>query len=310
MTCTVEARGLYKVYPGGVEAVKGVDITARSGRTSLMGPNGSGKTTTLSMIAGALKPTRGSVTVCGYDVWGAEWLDARRKIGYAPQDMPFRVRLSGMDNLVWYGLLKGLSLGEARRRARELAEVLDMGDYLGRSVASYSGGMRRRLSIAAAMMGYPEVLILDEPASGLDPRAREELWRLIEVTLKDVLVIYSTHIPEEAARHSNMVYIFNEGVVAASGSPEELISRYSPKPKIIVYTREDVEPIRVDGLEPQVISRGIYMYTVDDPSQGVRMIVDAYSIRGAPIERVETRKPGLEEVFFTVTGRRLEEVEA
>jgi len=307
LPCTIEAIDIYKEYPGGVIAVRGITIRVSKSRVSLMGPNGSGKTTTLSIMAGALKPTRGSVSVCGYDMWGSGWLKARKMVGYAPQKMPFRERLSGLDNLVWYGLLHGLGFMEARRTARRIAEELGMSDYIRRSVASYSGGMRRRLSIAAALMGSPEVLILDEPASGLDPRAREEVWRLIEVTLRDVIVVYSTHMPQEAERHSSHVYIFNEGRVVAEGEPRELIERYASKPRVLVYTREDVEPIEVDGVHPESIAPGVYVYPVDDPSEGIRSIVDAYSLRGVPITRVEVRRPGLEEVFFTVTGRRLEE---
>ncbi len=306
MACAIEALGLYKEFPGGVAAVKGVNIKASHGRTALMGPNGSGKTTTLSMLAGALRPSRGTVRVCGYDLWGDEWVEARRHVGYAPQNMPFRERLSGMDNLVWYGLLRGLGFSGSRRRARELAEELGLSEYINRSVASYSGGMRRRLSIAAALMGYPEVVILDEPTSGLDPRGREELWRLIEVSLKGLTIIFSTHISAEAELHSEYVYIFNEGTVAAEGEPGDLIERYSPRPRVIVYVGDDVEPLQVDGVKPEVVARGIYMYPVDDPREGVRRIIDAYSLRGVAVERVETRRPSLEEVFFAVTGRRLE----
>ncbi len=308
MGCFLEASSLYKEYPGGIVAVKGISLKAGLGRTSLMGPNGSGKTTTLSMLAGALKPSRGIVRVCGYDLWGREWIEARKRLGYAPQKMPFREKLSGMENLVWYGLLRGLGLGESRRRARSLSEDLGLTGYINRSVASYSGGMRRRLSLAAALMGEPDVLILDEPTSGLDPRAREELWHLIEVSLKGLTILFSTHISVEAELHSDYVYIFNEGTIVAEGRPGDLIEKHAPKPRIIVYVRGDAEPLVVDGVRPEVVTRGVYMYPVDDPREDIRRIVDAYSLHGVVVERIETRRPGLEEVFFTVTGRRLEEV--
>ena len=306
MACIVEANDLYKEYPGGVVAVRGVSFRAGRGRTCLMGPNGSGKTTTLSMIAGAIRPTKGDVRVCGYDVWGKGWLTARKLIGYAPQQMPFRDRLSGFDNLVWYGLLKGLGLFEARRRARRLAEELRLEEYLRRSVASYSGGMRKRLTIAAALMGEPEVLILDEPSSGLDPRGREELWRVIEVALKDLTIIYSTHISVEAEAHSDYVYIFHQGSVAASGAPQELIKKHAPKPKVLIYVGENVPPIEIEGMEPYVVATGVYMYSVEDPKEAIKTIVDSYLARGFTVERIEVRRPGLEEVFFSVAGRKLE----
>ncbi|MEB3860797.1 MAG: ABC transporter ATP-binding protein [Desulfurococcales archaeon] len=300
MGCIVRGRGLYKEYPGGVLAVKGVDLEARPGKTALMGPNGSGKTTTLSMLAGALKPSRGEVEVCGLNLWGREWLEARRKIGFAPQDMPFRDKLTGRENLVWHGLLRGLSLGEASRRARRLGEELGMSSYLDRRVATYSGGMRRRLSIAAALMGEPEVLILDEPTSGLDPGAREELWGLIESRLRDLTIVFSTHLGEEAERHADIVYLFSRGRVAAWGRPGELIERYAPRPRIVLYLQEDAEPLEIDGMRPQVLGPGVVSYTVDDPGMGMRAAIDAYTLRGVAVERVEVRRPSLEEVFLAV----------
>ncbi|MCE4610524.1 MAG: ABC transporter ATP-binding protein [Desulfurococcales archaeon] len=306
MACDVEAEELYKEYPSGVIAVRGISFKAGRGRTCLMGPNGSGKTTTLSMIAGALRPTKGIVRVCGYDVWGDGWLTARKLIGYAPQRMPFRDRLSGFDNLVWYGLLRGLGLIEARRRARRLAEELGLEGYLGRSVASYSGGMRRRLTIAAALMGEPEVLILDEPSSGLDPKGREELWRVIEVVLKDLTIIYSSHMAVEAEAHSDYVYIFHQGRIAASGTPQDLVKKHAPKPKVLIYVGEKVPPLEVEGLKPYVVGAGVYMYSVDNPKEAIKIIADSYLARGFAVERIEIRRPGLEEVFLSVTGRKLE----
>ncbi len=300
MGCTVTGRGLYKEYPGGVVAVRGVDLEARPGKTALMGPNGSGKTTTLSMLAGALKPSKGEVEVCGLNLWGREWLKARRRIGFAPQNMPFRDKLSGRENLVWHGLLRGLSLGEASRRARRLGEELGMGEYLDRRVATYSGGMRRRLSIAAALMGEPEVLILDEPTSGLDPGAREELWGLIEARLRGLTIIFSTHLGEEAERHADIVYLFSRGRVAARGRPGELVERYAPKPRIVLYLQGDVEPLEIDGMKPQVLGPGVVSYMVDDPSLGMRAAIDAYTLKGVAVEKVEVRKPSLEEVFLAV----------
>ncbi len=300
MGCIVRGRGLYKEYPGGVVAVKGVDLEARPGKTALMGPNGSGKTTTLSMLAGALKPSRGEVEVCGLNLWGREWLEARRRIGFAPQDMPFRDKLTGRENLVWHGLLRGLSLGEASRRARRLGEELGMSGYIDRRVATYSGGMRRRLSIAAALMGEPEVLILDEPTSGLDPGAREELWGLIESRLRGLTIVFSTHLGEEAERYADIVYLFSRGRVAAWGRPAELVERYAPKPRVVLYLQEDAEPLEVDGVKPQVLGPGVVSYTVDDPGMGMRAAIDAYTLRGVAVERVEVRRPSLEEVFLAV----------
>ncbi len=302
MKCTLEGRGLYKEYPGGVVAVRGVDILVGEGKTALMGPNGSGKTTTLSMLAGALKPSRGEVRVCGYDMWGEDWLEARRHVGYAPQNMPFRDKLTGYENLVWMGLLKGLSLSEARSRARRLAEELGMEEYIHRRVATYSGGMRRRLSIAAALIGEPDVLILDEPSSGLDPGARESLWHLIETRLRGLSILYSTHLAQEAEHHADKVYMFHKGRVVAEGSPRELIERLAPKPRVIVYLPPGAEPVEVDGMAPIRIAEGVVAYSVDDPRSSIRVIVDAYTLKGVVVEKVEVRRPSLEEAYLAAVG--------
>ncbi len=298
----VEARGLRKVYPGGVVAVDGVDLEAWEGVTVLMGPNGSGKTTTLSMIAGSLKPTKGYVKVCGYDVWSGDWSKPRECMGFAPQNMPFREKLSVLENLVWYGLIRGLSIGEARREAKKLLEAVGLPDKGKAKVAELSGGMRRRLTIAAALMGDPRVLILDEPTSGLDPRGRSEFWRLVRDLSRDRAVIASTHIPEEAEEVGDRVYIFYKGRIAAWGSPEELIKRYAPKARIVIQGRGLSNPPNVRGATLVRSGDDTAIYSTMDPGEVLPRIVEALVKVGAFIERVEVRKPGLAEVYMTVTG--------
>ena len=301
----VEADGLVKVYPGGVEAVRGVSFEAGKGITVLMGPNGSGKTTTLSMVAGALKPTRGRVRVCGLDMWGGDWSRPRMCVGFAPQDMPLLAKLTGMENLVWYGLIRGLSLGEARRRARRLLEEVGLSDAASRRIATYSGGMKRRLMIAAALMGDPSVLVLDEPTSGLDPGARLQLWRLLEGLARDRAVIASTHIPEEAEKHADMVLVFHRGRIVARGPPERLIEEYAPQSTIIVEGALPGEPPRIDGVEASTWSKERARLVAQDPDTVLPGLVEALLRAGARISRIEVSKPGLAEVYLSVTGEVL-----
>lgn len=298
----VEARGLGKVYPGGVVAVDSVDLEANRGVTILMGPNGSGKTTTLAMIAGALKPTGGTVKVCGYDVWGSDWSKPRECIGYAPQNMPFREKLSVLENLVWYGLIRGVSLGEARSRARRLLEEVGLSGKEKAKVAVLSGGMRRRLIIAAALMGDPRVLILDEPTSGLDPRGRSAFWSIVKRLSRDRAVIASTHIPEEAEEAGDVVYIFYRGRVAAHGPPHELIRRHAPKARIVVYGRRLSRAPRVEGAVLVSAGEEQAVYATGDPGEVLPRIVEALVEAEVIVERVEVRKPGLAEVYMAVTG--------
>ena len=305
MAPRVEARDLWKTYRGGVEAVRGVSFDAGPGVTVLMGPNGSGKTTTLSMVAGALKPTRGRVLVSGYDVWGDGWVEARERLGFAPQNMPFRERLTAVENLVWYGLIRGLGLREARARARRLLDLVGLSDAANRRVEALSGGMRRRLAIAAAFMGDPEVLVLDEPTSGLDPGARLELWRLLQSLAGDRVLLVSTHIPEEAEEHADTVLVFHRGRIVAQGAPGELIKRYAPKARVVVRGRLPGEPSRVPGAHPSRVGVEEHVYASDDPDHVLPRLLEDLVARGGRVEAVEVRKPGLGEVYLSLTGEAL-----
>ncbi|MCE4613173.1 MAG: ABC transporter ATP-binding protein [Desulfurococcales archaeon] len=304
--CSVVVEDLWKEYPGGIVAVRGVSFEAGRGFTSLMGPNGSGKTTTLSMVAGALKPSRGRIVVCGLDVWGREGVRARRLIGFAPQDMPFKEKLSGMENLVWIGMIRGLGYVDAKRQARRALELVGLEAHGNRRVVTYSGGMRRRLTIAACVMHEPEVLLLDEPGSGLDPRAREEVWGLIESLGRGRIIVYSTHISQEAERHSDRVLIFHSGGIVAGGPPRMLIERYAPMPRIIVYHDPGGAPPMVDGLPGYSRGDGVTYYEVEEASSALPKIIEAFLRAGIQVHKVEVKRPGLEEVYFRVTGARLE----
>ncbi|MEB2837105.1 MAG: ABC transporter ATP-binding protein [Desulfurococcales archaeon] len=302
MEALVEALGLRKVYPDGTVAVDGVSFKAGPGVTVLMGPNGSGKTTTLSMVAGALRPTSGRVVVCGYDMWGGEWSRPRECVGFAPQDMPFREKLTVMENLVWYGLIRGLSLGEARRRARRLLEEVGLEGAGKKKVAELSGGMRRRLSLAAALMGDPRVLVLDEPTSGLDPAGRMRLWGLIKRLAGERVVIASTHIPEEAEEHADTVLIFHRGRIAASGRPAELIKEYARHSRIVVEGRglSKAGPPGYAELVEASDTRASFL--AEEPEEVLPKLLADLLAAGASVERVEVRRPGLAEVYFAVTG--------
>ncbi|MCE4624248.1 MAG: ABC transporter ATP-binding protein [Desulfurococcales archaeon] len=301
----VVVEDLVKVYRDGVEAVKGVSFSASRGITMLMGPNGSGKTTTLSMIAGSLKPTRGKVYVMGFDVWGDGWVEARKRIGFAPQDMPFRAKLTVLENLVWYGLIRGMGLGVARRRASELLREVGLYEHRRKRVEELSGGMRRRLTIAAALIGDPEVLILDEPTSGLDPGARRGFWELVERLARDKVVIASTHIAEEAEKHADKVIIFHRGRIVAEGRPDELIERHAPLARIVV--KGDLRaPVEVEGATLLSSSPEEQAYTTRSPETVLPRLIEKLIEGGSRIESVEVRKPGLEEVYLRLTGERLE----
>ena len=302
--CLVIADRLVKVYRNGFVAVDGVSFRAGRGITVLMGPNGSGKTTTLSMVAGALKPTRGRVLVCGHDAWGTGWYMARERVGYAPQDAPLREVLTAIENLVWRGLMRGMSLGSARRMGLSLLETVGLRDKAHTRVTRLSGGMRRRLAIAAALMGDPDVLVLDEPTSGLDPGARRELWGLLERLARDRILLASTHIAREAEEHADQVLIFHRGRIVASGDPASLIERHAPMSRIVVEGSLPDRPARVEGATPVRAGGERHEYASRAPDRVLPRLVEALAAAGR-VERVEVRRPGLEEVYLALTGELL-----
>lgn len=293
---------------GSFVAVDSVSITANKEILAIMGPNGSGKTTLLSMLSGALRPSSGRIYVKGIDLWGSgdEMERARRYIGFSPQNTIFERSLTGYENLVWIGMARGLGIRDSRRRARELIEALGLADHANKPVSKYSGGMLKRLSIASALIHDPEVIILDEPGSGLDPSALQDLWSLLLKMARDRTIIYSTHNPYEAERYSTRVLIMHRGRVVVSGSASELIERYAPKPLIAIYLPEGVEPLDLEGFQGVDRGKMVALYEARDPGSGLGAIVAAYIAKGYTPERVEVRRPGLGEVFLRVTGEAME----
>ncbi len=296
MAC-LEAEDLVKVYPGGVVAVDGVSLRECGGLAVVMGPNGSGKTTLLAMLAGALRPTRGRVLVGGLDLWGGDWWRARELIGYQPQEAPVRGELTVEENMVFFGMLRGMSLSAARARARELLVEMGLWEHRGKLARRLSGGLRRRLSIAAALIGEPGVLVLDEPASGLDPAARVEMWSLVKRLSESRVVLASSHVAEEAEEYADRVYIMVRGRVAAHGPPGLLVSRYAPRPVIRVEGSGLRDP-RIPGVEALKIDVGEAVYAVADPEEALPRLIEALQRGGARLQRVEVRRPGLREVYL------------
>jgi ABC-type multidrug transport system ATPase subunit len=273
-----------------------------------MGPNGSGKTTTLSMVAGALRPTSGRVLVCGYDVWGSGWYEARSRIGYAPQNMPFVERLTVLENMVWHGMLRGLSIGEARRRGLRLLEEVGLSEARGKMVRQLSGGMRRRLAVAAALIGDPEVLVLDEPGSGLDPAARDAVWSMISRLASSRAVLVSTHSALEAEHYADKVLVMHSGRIVAQGAPGELVRRYAPPPRVVLegsIPRAAVEAASRLG-EVVEASPARLMVAVRDPEEALPALVEAAASAGGRVRRAFAEKPGLRDVYLALTGEPME----
>src|SRR6201992_937113 len=221
----IEAEGLIKNY-GKTKALAGFDLSVPAGTVyGLLGPNGAGKTTAVRVFATLLRPDGGRAQVLGHDV-ATEADQVRRQIGLTRQDAALDEQLTGRGNLVMIGQRSRLTAAAARRRADEMLERFSLTDAAGRAVKTYSGGMRRRLDLAASLVTRPRVLYLDEPTTGLDPRSRNEMWAVVRgLTATGVTVLLTTQYLEEADQLASQIAVIDHGMVIATGTPDELKAR-------------------------------------------------------------------------------------
>ncbi|MFI7073282.1 ATP-binding cassette domain-containing protein [Micromonospora sediminicola] len=312
MTYAFEAEGLVKRF-GTTTALAGIDLAARRGTVlGVLGPNGAGKTTAVRILATLLRPDSGRATVGGHDVV-REAAEVRRLIGLTGQYASVDEDLTGTQNLVLIGRLLDLSRREARARATELLAWFDLTAAAGRPAKTYSGGMRRRLDLAASLVGRPEVIYLDEPTTGLDPAKREEMWGVVRSLVDDgSTVLLTTQYLDEADALADEISVIDHGRVIAHGTPGEL-KRIAGSQTIVVRPTEPdrigevAEILRAStGAEPELPRPGLLTVPVegDAPFTAVvRRLDDA----GIGVAELALRLPSLDEVFFTLTGHGADE---
>jgi daunorubicin resistance ABC transporter ATP-binding subunit len=310
MTPIVEARGLTKHF-GDVEALAGLDLVAASGHvTALLGPNGAGKTTFISAVATLLRPDGGELRVGGVDV-AAEPQRVRRIIGLAGQFASVEPAMTGRENLEFVGRLFGLDRGAARSAATAVLDRIGLTDDAHRLVRTYSGGMRRRLDLGASLVGRPQLLLLDEPTAGLDPRSRIELWEAIRNLVADGTdVLLTTQYLEEADQLARDVVIIDRGRVIAAGTPDELKDR-AGRDVIEVRPRAAGDLPAVEQILSSVatetprcdLDTSRVSVAADGGADQLTVVVRLLDERGITVDDVGLRRPSLDEVFLTLTGR-------
>ncbi|MEV2214580.1 ATP-binding cassette domain-containing protein [Streptomyces sp. NPDC050997] len=309
----VTVRGMVKHY-GETKALDGVDLDVREGTVmGVLGPNGAGKTTLVRILSTLLAPDAGRATVAGYDVV-RQPRQLRRVIGLTGQYASVDEKLPGWENLYMIGRLLDLPRKDARTRADELLERFSLTDAAKRPASTYSGGMRRRLDLAASMIGRPQVLFLDEPTTGLDPRTRKEVWTEVKAMVGDgVTVLLTTQYMEEAEQLASELTVVDRGKVIANGAIDELKATVGGRTLRV----RPADPVQLRPLAAALDDLGITglaTTTVDADSGTVLVpilndeqltaVVGAVTARGITLSSISTELPSLDEVFLSLTGHR------
>jgi ABC-2 type transport system ATP-binding protein len=303
----IEAQGLCKSY-GDVRALESVDLQAPPGTVlGLLGPNGAGKTTAVRILTTLLPPDGGSAHVAGLDVV-REAPKLRTRIGLAGQYAAVDENLTGAENLEMVGRLYHLPKGEPRARAADLLERFDLAEAADRLVRTYSGGMRRRLDLAAALVAHPPILFLDEPTTGLDPRSRIALWETIEARVEEgTTVLLTTQYLDEADRLADRISVIDRGRVIAEGSSDELKDQVGGEWVDITLESQDDAGIAAAALDSVAAERpamadGVLRMPVRDRRGAIAEAVRRLNEAGIGIDDVALRRPTLDDVFLTLTG--------
>jgi len=302
---------LVKTYPGKVKAVQGVDFRVEAGRIfGFLGPNGAGKSTTIKILTTLALPTSGRVTVGGYDVV-SQATDVRRVAGVALQDVGIDPLMKSMELLVLQGRLYGASRTEATARARELLELVQLSDAVSRRAGTYSGGMRRRLDLAMALVHQPKILFLDEPTTGLDPASRRDIWREVRRLNRElgITIFLTTQYLEEADELADTVAIIVGGKIVAEGTPAKLKASMGEESINLVFDSPDLAAKgrqTLDRMGDRIqLDRDTVRLYLSKAAGSIPAVINLLQGAGlAPISLTLTQ-PTLDDVFLRVTGQRL-----
>ena len=308
----VETSGLHKSY-GDVQALRGVDLRVETGSVfGLLGPNGAGKTTAVRILTTLLAPDEGSARVAGFDVV-RDARKVRQHIGLAGQYAAVDENLTGFENLEMVGRLYHLGRGHSRDRARELLASFDLSEAGDRLVRTYSGGMRRRLDLAAALVARPPVLFLDEPTTGLDIRSRIGLWDAIEALVSEgTTVLLTTQYLDEADRLADRIAVIDQGLVIAEGTPDELKAQVGGE-RLEIHLcdgergEEAVVALASIANDQPFLEDGTVRVPVAERRGTIAAAVRRLDEAGIAIDDISVSTPTLDDVFLTLTGRAVEQ---
>lgn len=310
MPSAIEVQALQKSF-GEFRAVQGATFRAEAGEVlSLLGPNGAGKSTTISMLSGLLEPSGGEARIMGHSVT-RDPEAAKASLGVVPQDIALYPDLSARENLTFWGKMYGLRGAALNQRVDEVLDIIGLADRQKDHVGKFSGGMKRRVNIGAALLHKPEVVIMDEPTVGIDPQSRRHILDNVkDLNRQGMTVLYTTHYMEEAEELSNHIAIMDKGKVIACGTHEELIQLVGEQTRIALTL--DTEGNRVleswravDGVANVVAENGHITALVNDSNRVLPRLFYTANAQGARITSIDIQEPNLEAVFLHLTGRAL-----
>jgi len=293
---------------GELVAVDGIDLSIKEGELfSLLGPNGAGKTTAIKMLCCLLKPSSGTATVMGRDIH-EDPMAVKQIIDVSPQETAIAEHLNARENLSLVGGIRGLAKEEVKKRSEKLLEMVGLAKRAKEQVRKFSGGMKRRLSIAMALVSDPQVLFLDEPTLGLDPQSRRGIWEHIAELKGKKTILLTTHYLEEADALADRIAIIDEGKIAALGTPQELKDNISDM-QVMVVKAKNLPPNVIEGLkeiypEVKATEGGIEIRAKE---LSFYEIVDYLRPRGVAIQSTFLKQPTLDDVFLHLTGKELRE---
>ncbi len=303
----VQTTGVSKAY-GSLKAVDDLDLSIRAGELfALLGPNGAGKTTTIKMLCCLIRPTGGSAAVMGHDTQ-KESLAVKETIAISPQETAIAEQLNAWENLSLMAGLHGFGKDEIKKRSEDLLEMMGLVDRASEKAKKYSGGMKRRLSLAMALVSDPDVLFLDEPTLGLDPQSRRAIWDHVEQLKGDKTILLTTHYLEEADALADRIAIIDAGRIVALGTPDELKASISDGPVTIIEA-SDIPDDAIDALRPAYpnvrrIDGGI---EIEADDVNLYDIEDVLRPRGIVIQSTHRKQVTLDDVYLHLTGKQLRE---
>ena len=304
----IDVSNLRKTF-GAIEALKGVSFKIPQGECyGLLGPNGAGKTTMISILSTIIKPDEGEVTIAGYDL-KKNPLDCKKNIGVVTQEIALYNELSAYDNLHFLGGMYKISRQDLLKRLDETLDILGLTDRKNDKVKTYSGGMKRRVNLASALLHRPKILFMDEPTVGIDPQSRNLIFEVVEKLHKEgMTIVYTTHYMEEAERLCNRIGIIDNGEIIAQGTLDELRTSGSMKESVVIsytnLTDERYNTIEKEWKDIQRFEDKIHFYSINIQGDLSKIILMCNKF-GLDMQHIDIQKINLETIFLSLTGKKL-----